>query len=69
MEATPPSPSVFLDLPPTIDGMLMENDSSAHQDNDLVLPYISRMLMEEEDIADKLFYQQHTMPEINKGDT
>ncbi|KAF8645835.1 hypothetical protein HU200_066080 [Digitaria exilis] len=50
MEATPPSPSVFLDLPPApcIDG----GRHSSPEDDDLVLPYISRMLMEE-DIIDK----------------
>lgn len=56
MEATPPSPSVFLDLPLT---PCVDDDSSAHQDNALVLPNISRMLME--DIADKLFYQQYDL--------
>ncbi|OQU84120.1 scarecrow-like protein 9 [Sorghum bicolor] len=67
MEATPTPPSpttVFLELqPPTACGMLMEKDSSsAHQDNDLVLPYISRLLMED-DIADKLFFQQYDLDE------
>ena len=67
MEATPPSPSVFLDLPPTpciVDGMLMENDSSAHQDNDFVLPYISRMLMEEDMDDDRFFYQYPDNPAV-----
>uniref|UniRef100_A0A0D9XVR4 Uncharacterized protein n=1 Tax=Leersia perrieri TaxID=77586 RepID=A0A0D9XVR4_9ORYZ len=42
----PFSPSIFLDLPPTPN----------EEDQDLLLPYISRMLMEE-DIDDKFFYQ------------
>ena len=37
----PPSPSVFLDLPPV----------SYLDDDDMVLPYISHMLMEEDDHA------------------
>ncbi|CAL4985792.1 unnamed protein product [Urochloa decumbens] len=48
----PFSPSVFLDLPPT---PRPDDDDPASSD-DLVLPFISRMLMEE-DIDDKFFYQ------------
>ncbi|CAO1940230.1 unnamed protein product [Urochloa humidicola] len=48
----PFSPSVFLDLPPT---PRPDDDDPAASD-DLVLPFISRMLMEE-DIDDKFFYQ------------
>ncbi|PVH34640.1 hypothetical protein PAHAL_8G266000 [Panicum hallii] len=48
----PFSPSVFLDLPPT---PRPDADDPASSD-DLVLPFISRMLMEE-DIDDKFFYE------------
>ncbi|RCV39777.1 hypothetical protein SETIT_8G250000v2 [Setaria italica] len=48
----PFSPSVFLDLPPTPRPDADDPDAS----DDLVLPFISRMLMEE-DIDDKFFYQ------------
>ncbi|XP_066390779.1 scarecrow-like protein 34 [Miscanthus floridulus] len=48
----PFSPSVFLDLPPTPPGRPTDDDD----DPDLILPFISRMLMEE-DIDDKFFYQ------------
>jgi hypothetical protein len=44
----PFSPSVFLDLPPT--------PGRPDNSDDLVLPYIAQMLMEE-DIDDKFFYQ------------
>ncbi|PVH34648.1 hypothetical protein PAHAL_8G266900 [Panicum hallii] len=49
---TPPSSSVFIDLPlaPRIDGGKVP--APDEDDNDLVLPYISRMLMEE-DMDDK----------------
>nr|CAB3492304.1 unnamed protein product [Digitaria exilis] len=49
----PFSPSVFLDLPPTPRPDAAGADDSS---DDLVLPFISRMLMEE-DIDDKFFYQ------------
>ncbi|KAL6907965.1 hypothetical protein ACP4OV_002135 [Aristida adscensionis] len=54
--AEPFSPSVFLDLPPTPrpDGGAGAGDPAAS--DDLVLPFISRMLMED-DIDDKFFYQ------------
>ncbi|CAO1943911.1 unnamed protein product [Urochloa humidicola] len=48
MEATPPSPSVFLGLPPQaahIDGG--KDYCASPEGGDLVLPYISRMLMED----------------------
>ncbi|KQJ87055.2 hypothetical protein BRADI_4g09180v3 [Brachypodium distachyon] len=44
----PPSPSLFLDLPPT--------PRSSSSFDDMALPYISRLLMEEEDMADHFFY-------------
>ncbi|KAJ1274010.1 hypothetical protein BS78_05G030500 [Paspalum vaginatum] len=47
----PFSPSVFLDLPPT-----PRPRADGEEPDDLVLPFISRMLMEE-DIDDKFFYQ------------
>ncbi|VAH92353.1 scarecrow-like protein 9 [Triticum dicoccoides] len=47
MEPPPPSPSVYLDIPPSPYGGSV---------GDLVLPYITRMLMEE-DIDDRFFYQ------------
>jgi len=49
----PFSPSVFLDLPPTPRPAAADDPASS---DDLVLPFISRMLMEE-DIDDKFFYQ------------
>ncbi|CAD6255535.1 unnamed protein product [Miscanthus lutarioriparius] len=51
----PPSPSVFLDLPPP----------SYLDDEDMVLPYISRFLMEEEDAhAESFFYQYPDHPAL-----
>ncbi|KAL6653851.1 hypothetical protein ACP70R_008775 [Stipagrostis hirtigluma subsp. patula] len=59
--AEPFSPSVFLDLPPTPrpagDGGIPASSSS----DDLVLQFISRMLMED-DIDDKFFYQYPDHP-------
>ncbi|WVZ48759.1 hypothetical protein U9M48_000173 [Paspalum notatum var. saurae] len=52
MEATPLSPSVYLDELPAGNG---KQQDPSREDDDLVLPYISRMLMED-DIADKLPY-------------
>uniref|UniRef100_A0A0D3HQ92 Uncharacterized protein n=1 Tax=Oryza barthii TaxID=65489 RepID=A0A0D3HQ92_9ORYZ len=49
VDLEPFSPSLFLDLPPTPHG----DDPN---DDDLILPFISRMLMED-DIDDKFFYQ------------
>uniref|UniRef100_A0A0E0MIE4 GRAS family transcription factor n=1 Tax=Oryza punctata TaxID=4537 RepID=A0A0E0MIE4_ORYPU len=49
VEVEPFSPSLFLDLPPT------PHDDDPN-DDDLLLPFISRMLMED-DIDDKFFYQ------------
>ncbi|KAL6654483.1 hypothetical protein ACP70R_007948 [Stipagrostis hirtigluma subsp. patula] len=59
--AEPFSPSVFLDLPPTPrpDGGGGADDPASS--DDLVLPYISRMLMED-DIDDKFFYQYPDHP-------
>ena len=50
----PFSPSVFLDLPPT-SGRSADSDDPDNSD-DLILPFISRMLMEE-DIDNKFIYQ------------
>ncbi|XP_062183193.1 scarecrow-like protein 34 [Phragmites australis] len=59
----PFSPSVFLDLPPTPrpDGGPSGEDLASS--DDLVLPFISRMLMEE-DIDDKFFYQYPDHPAL-----
>lgn len=48
----PPSPSVFLDLPPTPPPTYLDDD-------DMVLPYISRLLMEEEDAHTHSFFYQY----------
>lgn len=58
----PFSPSMFLDLPPTPrdDG---DDDDPPVPDDDLVLPYISRMLMEE-DMDDRFFYQYPDHPAL-----
>ncbi|KAG0531140.1 hypothetical protein BDA96_05G248700 [Sorghum bicolor] len=54
----PPSPSVFLDLPPA-----PPNDDD--DDDDMVLPYISHLLMEEEDAhAESFFYQYPDHPAL-----
>ncbi|WVZ48817.1 hypothetical protein U9M48_000224 [Paspalum notatum var. saurae] len=61
----PFSPSVFLDLPPTPgrpDGA-QDDPASSPDSDDLVLPFISRMLMEE-DIDDKFFYQFPDCPAL-----
>ncbi|OQU84113.1 scarecrow-like protein 9 [Sorghum bicolor] len=51
----PPSPSVFLDLPP----------APPNDDDDMVLPYISHLLMEEEDAhAESFFYQYPDHPAL-----
>ncbi|KAL6622485.1 hypothetical protein ACP70R_032364 [Stipagrostis hirtigluma subsp. patula] len=65
----PASPSSYLDLPPTPH----HDDDNHHQPNgaaanagspeDMVLPYISRMLMEE-DIDDKFFYDYPDHPAL-----
>ncbi|XP_062197627.1 scarecrow-like protein 34 [Phragmites australis] len=59
----PFSPSVFLDLPPTPrpDGGFDGEDPASS--DDLVLPFISSMLMEE-DIDDKFFYQYPDHPAL-----
>ncbi|XP_006663689.1 scarecrow-like protein 34 [Oryza brachyantha] len=51
------SPSLFLDLPPT------PHDDDDPNNDDLLLPFISRMLMEE-DIDDKFFYQYPDHPAL-----
>ncbi|PNT62875.1 hypothetical protein BRADI_4g09170v3 [Brachypodium distachyon] len=53
-ESVPPSPSLYLDIPPT------PYDASV---GDLVLPYIARILMEE-DIDDRFFYQYPDHPAL-----
>ncbi|CAD6223673.1 unnamed protein product [Miscanthus lutarioriparius] len=57
LEAEPFSPSVFLDLPPT-----PSEEDAADSTDDLALPFISRMLME--DIDDKFFYHYHDHPAL-----
>jgi hypothetical protein len=57
-EPEPFSPSVFLDLPPT-----PSEEDAADSTDDLALPFISRMLMEE-DIDDKFFYHYHDHPAL-----
>ncbi|CAN6382175.1 unnamed protein product [Urochloa humidicola] len=58
----PFSPSVFLDLPPTPRPDGSGEDPAALPD-DLVLPFISRMLMEE-DMSDDFFYQYPDHPAL-----
>ena len=60
-EPEPFSPSVFLDLPltPRDDG-----DDDPPLPDDLVLPYISRMLMEEDMDDDRFFYQYPDNPAV-----
>ncbi|XP_037421325.1 scarecrow-like protein 14 [Triticum dicoccoides] len=54
----PPSPSLFLDLPPT------PRDDDGHSSfDDMVLPYISRLLMEE-GTEDHLFYLYPNHPAV-----
>ncbi|KAL6654481.1 hypothetical protein ACP70R_007946 [Stipagrostis hirtigluma subsp. patula] len=62
-EPEPFSPSVFLDLPPTPrpDGAAGGEDPDSS--DDLVLPFISRMLMEE-DIDGNFFYQYPDHPAL-----
>ncbi|OEL34546.1 Scarecrow-like protein 9 [Dichanthelium oligosanthes] len=61
-DAEPFSPSAFLDLPPTPRPVGDFEDPAASSD-DLVLPFISRMLMEE-DIDDKFFYHYPDHPAL-----
>ena len=62
VDPEPFSPSLFLDLPPTPQGHADAEEDPASS-NDLVLSYISRMLMEE-DIDDKFFYQYPDHPAL-----
>ncbi|CAO2145249.1 unnamed protein product [Urochloa humidicola] len=62
VDPEPFSPSVFLDLPPTPRPDGSGEDPAALPD-DLVLPFISRMLMEE-DIGDDFFYQYPDHPAL-----
>ncbi|CAN6183534.1 unnamed protein product [Urochloa humidicola] len=59
----PFSPSVFLDLPPTPGPVSDGEDPPAASSDDLVLPFISRMLMED-DIDDKFFYHYPDHPAL-----
>jgi len=61
MEPSPPSLSVFLDLTPISDPNTADKGQLSH--DDLVLPYISRMLMED-DIDDKLLCQYSDHPAL-----
>ncbi|OQU84111.1 hypothetical protein SORBI_3005G229900 [Sorghum bicolor] len=62
-EPEPFSPSVFLDLPPTprVEG---DDDDPPLLTDDLVLPYISRMLMEEDMDDDRFFYHYPDHPAL-----
>ncbi|KAL5225002.1 hypothetical protein ABZP36_011641 [Zizania latifolia] len=75
-DLAPASPSVYLDLPPTphqegqgqekqqqVPGGEGEEGDGASTPEDLVLPFISRMLMEE-DIDDKFFYDYPDHPAL-----
>nr|CAB3490632.1 unnamed protein product [Digitaria exilis] len=62
-DGEPFSPSAFLDLPPTPSVDDVDGEDPAALPDDLVLPYISRMLMEE-DIADDFFYQYPDHPAL-----
>ena len=59
VQLEPPSSSVFLDLPPTPHG---DAEDTASFD-DMVLPYVSRMLMEE-GIDDHFFYEYPDHPAL-----
>ncbi|WVZ66078.1 hypothetical protein U9M48_015352 [Paspalum notatum var. saurae] len=59
----PISPSAFLDLPPTPRSGGGGEDPAAAFDDDLVLPFIARMLMEE-DIDDKFVYHYPDHPAL-----
>ncbi|CAD6252566.1 unnamed protein product [Miscanthus lutarioriparius] len=61
-EPEPFSPSIFLDLPPTPSRPDCHNEDLASSD-DLVLPFISRMLMED-DIDDAFFYKYPDHPTL-----
>jgi len=61
MEPSPSSPSVFLDLTPISDPNTADEGQLSH--DDLMLPYISRMLMED-DIDDKLLCQYSDHPAL-----
>ncbi|XP_062202206.1 scarecrow-like protein 34 [Phragmites australis] len=68
-DLTPASPSSYLDLPPTPHNEQQPSPAgnggggTAGSPEDLVLPYISRMLMEE-DIDDKFFYDYPDHPAL-----
>ncbi|CAN6211760.1 unnamed protein product [Urochloa humidicola] len=63
-DTEPFSPSVFLDLPPTPRRPVGDGeDPPAASSDDLVLPFISRMLMED-DIDDKFFYHYPDHPAL-----
>ncbi|CAN6218969.1 unnamed protein product [Urochloa humidicola] len=59
----PFSPSIFLDLPPTPRPVGNGEDPPAASSDDLVLPFISRILMED-DIDDKFFYHYPDHPAL-----
>ncbi|CAL5031838.1 unnamed protein product [Urochloa decumbens] len=61
MEPSPPSPSVFHDLTPMSDPNTTNKGQLSH--DDLVLPYISHMLMED-DIDDELLCQYSDHPAL-----
>lgn len=53
VDPEPPSPSVFLDLPPTP----LHDDLAAF--DDMVLPYVARLLMDEEAAGEDSFFYQY----------
>ncbi|KAL6662263.1 hypothetical protein ACP70R_000122 [Stipagrostis hirtigluma subsp. patula] len=62
MEMAPPSPSIFVDLPPMAEG---DGEEKLWLD-DQVLPYISHVLMEDDANDDKLLYQYCDNPALQE---
>nr|CAB3492309.1 unnamed protein product [Digitaria exilis]CAB3492336.1 unnamed protein product [Digitaria exilis] len=65
VDPEPPSPSVFLDLPPTPPPPLHDDDDDPGAFDDMVLPYVARLLMDEEATdEDSFFYQYPDHPAL-----